>query len=74
MSCLHQVGREQVAFLQGAQDRLAQRFHMLLAGLLHIHFVEAVLTSKPLCRKKSERRFISSCRSRSSAAPGAYLE
>src|SRR5277367_3419071 len=30
--------------------------------------------SKPLCRKKSERRFISSCRSRSSAAPGAYFE
>ena len=40
---LHQFGREQIAFLQRAQDRFAQLVHHFFARALRIHFVDAEL-------------------------------
>ena len=52
---LHHFGRNEFAFLQRAQDRLAQIVHVLLARTLHIDFVDSVLSIQSRSEEKSRR-------------------
>ncbi len=48
----HQFRRDQIAFLERAQNRFAQLVHMLLGEPLHIQFINAVLRVESALKEK----------------------